>query len=371
MATTIIKSTGEVVYGTDQEDEYGPPPKSPIHSVTTLDSMKGSFFKIPLVHANRNCEARTGDDETGDLQCIISEEYVYVPVNDVHEKYERYFKKGGVARSIEQVVQRSISDEKLSSYQESLTAVNEKIKRLAEKGHEDVVFEERRYPADLEVMLRAVKEVDEEIASLNNRLQANDVFNAVRTFATETDTEWITKRAEKLDSANAVGHKLSDYARNEDLNHVERIQNDSGADYYQLEYMVSNAKQIDVTGIEDLLEFPCMESLHQSLLEKKPVRWELYSFVRYVLELDEINVTVDDIQDWFSQYDWHREDVTKYQVEYEQTQRMASGERPLPISCNNDNKNWADHCIGKENCEYSLYRSVDLKPDVYSRASGN
>lgn len=368
-STTIVKSTGELVYGRDQEDEYGPPPRSPIEAIAALEGMNGSYFKIPLVHANRNCEARRNGEQDGALECIIKGAYVYVPVNDVHEKYERYFNEGSVPRNIEEVVSKSISDEKLSSYQSSLTAVNEKIEYFSEKGHEDIILEERRYPADLEVILRSVKEVEKEIASLNEQLEASDVFDAVRTFTSDTDVKWIQRRGEKLDSVDAVSKKLSKYSRNEDLQHVKRIETER-ANKYKLEYMVSDAKQIDVSSIGDLMEFPCMESLHESLLEKKPVRWELYSFVRYVLELNDIDVTVEDIQEWFSQYDWHREDVTKYQVEYEQRQRMESGERPLPISCNNDNKNWANHCIGKENCEYSLYRSVDLKPDVYSRASG-
>ncbi|MFB6187650.1 MAG: primase-associated protein [Halobacteriaceae archaeon] len=107
-------------------------------------------------------------------------------------------------------------------------------------------------------------------------------------------------------------------------------------------------------------------NLDESLQDKKPVRWELYSFVRYILELN-TEITIDEIKEWFSRYPWYREDVTEYQARYEKTQTKKDGERPLPISCNNDNKNWEQHCIGKENCEYSLYRSVELKPDVYER----
>ena len=83
--------------------------------------------------------------------------------------------------------------------------------------------------------------------------------------------------------------------------------------------------------------------------------------------MDAINLDTDDIKNWFEQYPWYREEVTEYQVNYEKKQTMGSEGRPMPISCNNDNRNWSGYCIGKENCDYSLYASVDLKQDVYDR----
>jgi len=118
--------------------------------------------------------------------------------------------------------------------------------------------------------------------------------------------------------------------------------------------------------IKDLLEFPCFQSLHETLQKSKVTRWELYSFVRYLLSLD-MEVSNEDIHDWFQQYPWYDRATTEYQVNYERQQQMADGKDPMPIGCNNENRNWAGHCIGRENCEYSLYHSVELDQKIYDR----
>lgn len=368
----ILTTTGELVYSRDQEDEYGPPIGRPVEDITTIDNTNELYFKIPLTHATRKCEARIGDDLNGDMQCIIDGPYVYIPLSDVYDKYEEYFTGyNGVASILENAVENTVSEDRLKSWQTSITGVNDRIERISETGHENILFEERRYPAKLEAILRSIEAVDEDIAKLGEKLTADEICNAVRDYATWTETEWVKKECEKISSASSVAKSLSSYAKNDDLQHVEVEKRDGKPNLYTLEYMVGNFKQIEVTEIGDLIELPCMESLHQSLLQKKPLRWELYSFVRYIMEVNNAEFTIEDIHEWFSQYDWYRKDVTEYQVNYEQEQRMKGGDRPLPISCNNDNRNWAEHCIGKENCDYSLYRSVELKPDVYSRAGSN
>lgn len=368
-STDIRVTIGEVVYSRDAEDEYGPPVGRPVEGITQLENLPGAYYKIPLTHANRKCASRENNDEQAPLNCVIKGPYVFIPANNVHDKYTEYFNGyNGVAALLEQVIEKTVSEERLEAYQNSLSGVNKRIEELSSGGHDDMLFKERRYPAKLEVILRSVESVDEDIAKLGEQLTASEIHNAVRDYATWTETDWVQNIAEQMNSAGTVANLLSNYANNDDLAHVTVIKRDGKPDLYELEYMVGNFKQIEVTEIKDLLEFPCMENLHKSLLQKKPVRWELYSFVRYLFEVDNVEFTIEDIQEWFSQYDWHRPDVTEYQVGYEKRQRMPDGERPLPISCNNDNRNWGEHCIGKENCSYSLYRSIDLKSDVYNRA---
>lgn len=366
---TIWVTLGELVYGRDQEDDYGPPAGRTIEGITTLDGAEGSYYKVPLTHANRKCEARVGNDRNGKLKALIKGPYVYIPVDDVHEKYEEDYFTGhnGVAHLLEQTVKLSFDEDLLEEYQERLTGINDRLEELNKNGHDDRLFKQRRYPAKLEAILMAVEAVDEDIAKLGEPLTADDIYNALQEYATKTDVKWVRNIADNLHSPSSVAGTLSSFANEEDLSHVT-IQNRSGKpDLYELEYKVGNFKQIDVTEIEDLLELPCMENLHESLLQSKPVRWELYSFVRYLFEINEVEFTVEDIKEWFSQYDWYDADITEYQVNYEREQQMADGNRPLPISCSNDNRAWAEHCIGKENCEYSLYQSVELKPDVYTR----
>lgn len=370
---TIRQEIGEIVYHRKQQDELGPPIGRTVESVVTVDDEQ--YYQIPLVHANRRCEGRTDDDHTSEMQAHIEGKYVYLPVEDATDKYEeQVVTRGGIAETLESVVVRTIgngtvtdSDGKLAAWQEALGSVNNTIEQIHNQNHDDKLFQQSRYPPKLKAILKSVDSVDSKIAKIGKPTTAKDIYTAVQTHATATDTGWITSIAEQIDSPRVTGNLLANYASDDSHSHVEVERRQGKPSLYTLEYQIGNAKQIDVESIEDLLAFPCMESLHKSLLKSKPVRWELYTFVRYLLEVDEVAITADDIKSWFSQYPWYREAVTEYQVNYERDQRLANNETPLPISCNNDNRNWSEHCIGKENCDYSLYRSVELNPSVYER----
>lgn len=366
---TIKIGLGELVYGRDNEDEYGPPTGSVVEDIIHIKELDGLYYQVPLVHANRKCEARVGNTTDGSIQSLIRGKYVYIPYDDVHEKYEEYFDgRRNIPYTLEQVIEKQIEDEMIKQYRKNISQTNEKLEKLADMGQDDMLFKSSRYPIKLKTILECVDGVDNDVARLGENLTARDILSAMQQFAEQTEKNWIKKQVNKMNSQKSIGHQLSKFGRDDDTPHVSVIETREGdPNEYILEYQYGDYKQINVSEIADILEFPCMENLHESLLQSKPVRWELYTFVRYLLELDEIDVTVGDIKEWFSQYDWYREDVTEYQVEYEKRQTMKSGERPFPISCNNDNRNWAEHCIGMENCEYSLYRSVDLKRDVYDK----
>lgn len=370
---TIRQEVGEVVYSRRQQDDYGPPVGRPVEGVVEVDGTQ--YYQIPLVHTNRMCEARSGGDHTSPMQAYIEGKYVYLPVQDAIDKYEQKItERGGVAETLESVVIRTIgdgnaSDEdgKLASWQEALGSVNEKIEQIHTQNHDEKIFKQSRYPPKLKAILMSVDSVDNDIAKIGQATTAKAIYTALQTNATNTDTGWISSIAEDIGSPRVIGNVLADYAADSSQSHVEVQHRENKSSLYTLEYQIGNAKQIDVESIEDLLTFPCMQSLHESLLDSKPVRWELYTFVRYLLEVDEISITPDDIKSWFSQYPWYREAVTEYQVNYERDQLLSDGKSPLPISCNNDNRSWAEHCIGKENCDYSLYSSVELNPDIYER----
>lgn len=365
---------GTVVYSRKQEDTYGPPPGKTISDVTKLPGFDTPFYEIPLVHANRYCISRDEDSETprGNLTCIVDGPYVYIPISDARKKYKHEFtKRDGVAHLLEQMVYLSIGDNRLDAYQQSMTGLNTRIEELHSQGHDDMLFEEREYPAKLEAILRAIDNADTETAAIGDSLTSKEVYSIAQKYASETNVNWVRNVLDALDSPKSIGQTLTQYANNDDIQHVTVEKRSGAANKYTFEYSVGGVKKIEVKEIEDLLELPCMENLHESLQDGKPVRWELYSFVRYVFEIHTTEFTVEDIKEWFSQYPWYREDVTEYQAQYEKEQRMSDGNRPLPISCRNDNDSWAKHCIGIENCDYSLYRSVELSPDVYDRISDN
>ena len=365
----LIRITiAELVYGRDQEDDYGPPPGRPVEDIVELEDLRGVYFKIPLVHATRKCEGRRDDRVEGAMRSLIRGKYVYVPVDDVHEKYEEYFNgRHNIPKSLVTVIEGTISDDQLKVYTDNLIRADEEIEKLSEMNQDDVLFKSSRYPPKLKVILESIDSVDNETAKISEELTADDVLSALREYAEMTDKDWVKKQIDDMNSKKSIGQQLTKFGNDEDTPHVETISTPDGyPNKYELEYQAGHYKRINVSSIEDLLEFPCMQNLHESLMHSKPVRWELFTFVRYLLEVKELNVEVQDVKDWFSQYDWYKEKVTEYQVEYEKRSKK-NGETPLPISCNNDNRNWEKHCIGLENCDYSLYRSVELSDDVYDR----
>jgi hypothetical protein len=366
----IRLALGTVAYQRQQEDELGPPVGQPIEGITKLPELDNEVvFKIPLAHANRQCEARAGNELSGAMQSLVKGPYVFVPVDDMWEKYaENHFRgRGGVPAQLEYAIENTVNDNALDTYQEALSGVNLRIDELARAGKDDLLFKQRRYPPKLKAILMAVEAADSSKAKLGRPMTAKEIYTVVEEYGIQTDIDWVKGVIKGFSNPQGIGAVLSNNAGEDGDRHVSVIVHETKANEYVLEYKTGNSKKIDVTEIEDLLALPCMKNLHESLLKSKPVRWELYSFVRYIFEVD-AQIGVEEIKKWFSQYPWYRSEVTDYQVRYEEQRLTQTGDRPLPISCNCDNRNWSDHCIGKENCEYSLYGSVELKPDVYDRA---
>lgn len=247
MREVVLRALGKVVYSRDMEDDYGPPPGRPVEGVTKLEGSDGGlYYQVPLAHANRNCEARQGDD--GPLAVLIHGPYVFIPVWDAYPKYEEYFTGPcGMASYIEEVVEKSLSDERLSAYQESLTGANERISELIRTGNEHRIFEERRYPAKLEVMLRAVDHVNADIAKVGEELSAAEIYNATQYLMADTEEEWVRKICEELSGGRAVGTLLTMYANRESIQHVTLVDDPNLDTYrYVLEYTVGSATQVDV-----------------------------------------------------------------------------------------------------------------------------
>lgn len=364
-ASTIRISIGEAVYRRRQEDDRGPPPGRTVEGVVEpFDQTQKLYYQIPLVHANRRCEAR---DSNGEMQALIDGKYVLVPVDDVEDKYkEQFVKKGGLAKAHENRINGEMSDHALDDYTNRLTGLQRRISDLIESNNDRHLFEKRSRPPKLEVMVKAVRSAPNDEIKLGEPLTAGEVVAAVAEYGKKTTVAWEENVVSEIDDRNAVSNLLTMYDNDSDISGVSFVGEKDGDPAYKLEYAKGGSKLINVETIEDVLELPCMANLHDKLLEQKGVRWELYTFVRYLLEIDEGEIDKAAIKEWFKQYPWHRKEVTDYQVDYESRQTIGD-DRPLPVGCNNDNRHWSEHCIGKEHCDYSLYRSIQLSDDVYER----
>ena len=363
---------GEVVYGRDQEDQYGPPVGRPVEGIVRLEGFDEMYFKIPLVHANRKCEARENHDRNGALRTVISGPYLYVPVDDIEKKYEDYYYgRGGVAYNLEDIVREHVKTRTLDTYQQAMKGVSERIDELIEIGKADKLFYEHQYPPRLKAILMAIEDADPEDAAFGEPLTSKEIANVVVRYHDKTEIDWVRKTLSKMGTPKSIGNQLSEYASDESIEHVTVEKGGPGeVNKYTLEYTIGDYKVVDVTEIEDLLELPCMRNIHELAMEENPNRWYLYSFVRVMLSLN-TEFTVEDIKEWFSQYPWYDEEVTEYQVKYEKIQTMPDGREPQPVGCNNDNRNFERVCIGRENCEYSIYQSLNFKQSVYDNLEEN
>lgn len=118
------------------------------------------------------------------------------------------------------------------------------------------LLEPRRYPPDLEVLLKSVDRVQPDIAKLGDPLTAREMHNAVRKFSNGTDIEWIRRYAVDMNSPQSVAKILGNYAGDEEVLHVSIIKCENLPHQYVLEYQDGKFKKVYVTEVEDLLELP-------------------------------------------------------------------------------------------------------------------
>ncbi|MFC7141836.1 primase-associated protein [Halosimplex aquaticum] len=373
---------GEAVYGRNgNPDARGPPPGRPVTGITQLeDAGSGLYYEVPLVHANQNCLVREGDPVDGELQVKVDNNCVYIPTTGFETAFKKHLIDGreSVVNKLEQTFENTLTDENETTIVNYAEDVHAKIKKLLEANQTQKLFAERRYPERLRVVLKAVDKAPNEVAKLDEPIKAGDIFDAIEWFieqepgADEDDVDNDIKSYEQdnvseFDTARAVSNFLRKY---DDHRHVE-IQRGK-YNRYILEYSPwEHAKKVNVSEIEDIHELPCMENIHHFLQEGKPVRWVLYSYVRIIFSLDN-GFEVDDVVDYFRQYPWFDEETSRYQARYEKRRTISgTNEKPLPVGCHNDNQNFSQFCIGLENCDYSIYRSLPFKDAVYDRIPDN
>ena len=81
----------------------------------------------------------------------------------------------------------------------------------------------------------------------------------------------------------------------------------------------------------------------------------------------DIDVIVEDLKDVFSRWPWYDEQETDYQVRYEFAHgKNSDGDDYLPMGCDNDDMQ--RYCIGQNECEYSIWGSIDFPDRMYDQA---
>jgi DNA primase large subunit len=147
-------------------------------------------------------------------------------------------------------------------------------------------------------------------------------------------------------------------SHNVDSKAVEKRSTGRATEYSIQAVSASGFKQIEVTDHTDLRELPCISNLHEHLQKGKPTHYPLFSYARLLLSLQN-DFSLTDLKAAFSEYPWYDEETTEYQVRYEMNRDFQ------PVSCNNENEKFTQYCIGRENCDYSIYASLPFKQEVY------
>lgn len=357
-ANELRLKAAEKVYARDEEDDRGPPAGRVIEGVENVDGRM--YFKIPLVQVSRKCLVRAGDPVNGPIRTLVDNNCAYVPVDDFDNKFEDHvLGKWGTAPYFETMIEQILQEGQLEEFVMKADAIDEEIKKFASTNNTEKLFGERKYPQKLRVILDAVQDAPNDEVKLGEPYRSKTLFEAVEDYKEATDNKWDLRYLNEIDSARSLATVLKNH---EDHKHVEVIE-DEKYNKYKLDYAPGYSKKVDVTEIEDILELPCMQNIHEYLQEEKPVRWVLYTYVRVMLSHSQ-EFDVDDIVEFFSQYPWFDESTSRYQIQYEKERRMPDGSIPKPIGCNNDNRNFSQFCIGKENCDYSIYGSLNFRDKV-------
>lgn len=351
-------------------DERGPPAGKPVVDIVQGDiaGREDIYFEIPLTWANKRLHfTRDGNrnDTDADVTCRIAKNNVYVPVSDFDSRLESWLTKAskGTNRNTDgplAVMHKVVSQEFADARGKLLDRAHEteeRLERLEELGQHDRLWFQSGYQKKEEAILKAVEAHPQ--ASFNEWVTAAQLYEVVSWYA-NTEDGFFADIASEFSGQKSISRVLAE----SDNPDIETQKRDGQANLFRLEYApYGQSKQVTINEPGDIEELPCMDALTDHLHEGKPTRFMLFTLVRILIDLGFSN---EEINDYYSQFPWYDERKTSYQTDYERRQ-TESGGGAVPISCNNDNKQFSQFCIGRDNCEYSIYGSLPFPESVYER----
>lgn len=353
----FLQEIAEVAYERRKEDNLGPPPGRVCTGVKRMPQFDNNLYvEIPLEHYSRFCEVRNND---GDIITKFRDGNAYVPGVDIDNKIRQMAERAFEIHVANQ--ERELPKKQVAWIVNNTTKVQKKITQDIDGKRFDKLFTDDDYPEKLGVIVGAIRTYDYDDIDFGEWLTAEEIYEAVDDYYPH-----LTERAivDDINSPLAVSKILS----NKENHHDIEIDRDSRVNRFKVLDSKQSFLEVEVDTPEDILELPCMENIDEYLMEQKPTRWILYSVARILMSLEN-EFTVEELVDFYGRYPWFDEEVTRYQLNYERKSRMANGEPPNPIGCQNDNTNFGTFCIGLENCSYSIYGSLPMKDEVMDRLS--
>jgi len=347
-----LRPIAEHVYRRRKEDEYGPPPGRVVTGVVDDVYEDVPAIEIPLAHANRHCEVR---NEQGALVNRLRDGNIYVPYSDLRGKLVDAT-ESAFDTHLSRQLEEFLSEEQRGWLVRNTEHVHHRIDEfLAGNEHDRLFDREDDFPALVRVFINAIRD-SETFARFDEPYTADSLRELLEDYRPAHPAN--QHAVDGLTSPASVSRSLVEHESCSALT-VDRSQRKNR---FEFSNPFRSGVPVEVDEPTDILELPCMANIDEYLHEEKPVRWILYSVARILFSLDN-GFTMDELVSFYSRYPWFDEATTRYQLRYERDR----GEDILPIGCDNDNRNFATFCIGKENCEYSIYSSLPFSDDVYDR----
>lgn len=361
---SLQQDIAEVLYA-KESGEDGPHPGRVCTGITEMPEFGGGLYlEIPMAAASRDClvYADTEDGASENLLTRVKNNRLYVPVGDFDTKYREYARRA--FKRLLKVQEENLSEDQLTWLTTNESAITERIDRFIEAGHHERIW--RDWDAGeriLRVLRDAIQAAPDETATLGDFHSAKALYEAVEAY--DPEANWKQDVCSRISSPRSLGNRLVSKRDHRSLT----IQQQGTTNHYRVQDAAHGAEALQIETIEDLFQLPCMANMDERLQEKKPVRKDLYNFVRMVMWLPQyrdssLDEMVADIKDVFSRWPWYDEQETEYQVRYEFSNTI-DGETPLPMNCDNDDLQ--RYCIGQDQCPHSIWGSLPFPQEMYDQ----
>jgi hypothetical protein len=359
----LLQDIAETIYEQPRSDEHHHPGRV-CSGIEYRDELDTHCFKINILAASPKCIVR---DDDGEIRNSFKDRTLYVPLDDIDEKYNQYLETG--FKQLVHALESMLDHERIEWLVANESRISEKIDRDIDAGRYDHVWVDWEHgERKIRVLKNAVKDAPDDLATIGEFLTAKTLYEVLTDYEPNHDWEkgWIAG----FGNVQSVAQSLSDYREHRDVEVVER----SRENHYKIKDTDRGVDPLDASHVEDLFELPCFSEMEEHLHENGPTRKDLWNFVRTAWWLstyysdragDETlgREFMDDIHETFDRWEWYDPDKTEYQTRYEIEHGDIEGNIPRPRNC--DHEDLQRYCIGQDICPYSIYGSLPFPEEMY------
>jgi hypothetical protein len=350
-----------------------------VTDITIPENCHRPHFEIPMVAASPKC-IHYKEDENGSKtpDVVFQDNKLYLPFEYFDDHWKEYLNKG-FKRLLQVQEQEVLTRGNVQWLLDEETRISDRIEQYQQSDGNRLWKTSGTTWDKLNFFRSALEEHDEFEPEPERYYTVSEIHEAIQKSNPKYRQPQRFKK--QYDSKQKIATYLS--SLDHQLLTVQETANHKPDKYWIKKY--SGPPGVAVHDLENIFKLPCMGALDEHLQEAGPgtnedgpVRKDLWNFARMVMWLpgyyteregqkDKIHIdkVVEDLKELFSRYDWYDEEITEEQVRYEYRKGEREGKRFLPMSCNNDDmRKW---CIGRNECQYSIYRSLPFVEPMYDQ----